>query len=84
MQANNITISETGFFINSSFNGIVRDDWWGDMEEADNLTVENYDRVDFLLELKMKFSHSDFLNELQDEFQYRISNRNYPPGFSYY
>lgn len=84
MQANNITISETGFFVSSSFNGIVRDDWWGDMEEANNLTVEQYDRIDFLLEMKMNYEYSDFLIELQEEFKYRISNRNYPPGFLYY
>jgi hypothetical protein len=84
MQANNITISETGFFVSSSFNGIVRDDWWGDMEEAVNLTVEKYDSVDFLLEMKMNYLHSEFLVELQEEFNYRISNRNYPPGLSYY
>ena len=87
MQVNNITISETGFFVTSSFNGIVRDDWWGDMEEIKNLTVENYDSVDFMLEMKMNYLHSEFLEELQEEFNYRISNRNYPPGFlglSYY
>jgi uncharacterized protein YbcC (UPF0753/DUF2309 family) len=87
MQANNITISETGFFVTSSFNGIVRDDWWGDMEEIKNLTVDNYDTVDFMLEMKMNYLHSEFLDELQEEFNYRISNRNYPPGFlglSYY
>lgn len=87
MQVNNITISETGFFVTSSFNGIVRDDWWGDMEEIVNLTVDNYDTVDFMLEMKMNYLHSEFLDELQEEFNYRISNRNYPPGFlglSYY
>ena len=87
MQVNNITItiSETGFFVTSSFNGIVRDDWWGDMEEIVNLTVDNYDTVDFMLEMKMHYLHSEFLDELQEEFNYRISNR--PPGFlglSYY
>lgn len=87
MQVNNITISETGFFVTSSFNGIVRDDWWGDMEEIKNLTVDNYETVDFMLEMKMNYLHSEFLDELQEEFNYRISNRNYPPGFlglSYY
>jgi hypothetical protein len=84
MQVNNITINETGFFVNSSFNGIIRDDWWGDMEEVINLTVENYERVDFLLEMKMNYSHSEFLDELQEEFNYRISNRDYPPGIYYY
>ena len=87
MQVNNITISETGFFVTSSFNGIVRDDWWGDMEEIKNLTVDNYETVDFMLEMKMNYLHSEFLDELQEEFNYRISIRNYPPGFhglSYY
>ena len=83
MQANNITISEN-FSLSSSFIGIVRDDWWGDMEELSNLTIENYDRIDFLLELKMNFVHSEFLIELKKEFEYRISNSNYPVGFSYY
>ena len=79
----NIIITENGLFL-SSFNGIIRDDWWGDMEEVINLTVENYERVDFLLEMKMNYSHSEFLDELQEEFNYRISNRDYPPGIYYY
>jgi len=83
MQVNNIIISKTGLF-SSSFNGIIRDDWWDDIEEKDELMKENHDRVDFLLEVKINYAHSDFLIELQEEFQYRISNRDYPVGFSYY
>lgn len=79
----NIIITENGLLL-SSFNGVTRDDWWGDIAEKDELMKENYDRVDFLLEVKRNYTHSDFLVELREEFEYRISKRNYPPGFSYY
>ena len=79
----NIIITENGLLL-SSFNGVTRDDWWGDIAEKDELMKENYDRVDFLLEVKRNYTHSDFLVELRDEFEYRVSNRNYAPGFSYY
>lgn len=68
----------------SSFNGVIRDDWWGDIAEKEELMKENHYRVDFLLEVKRNYAHGDFLVELQEEFQYRVSIRNYPPGFSYY
>ena len=79
----NIFITENGTLI-SSFNGITRNDWWGDIEEKDELMKENYNRVDFLLEVKRNYTHSDFLVELREEFEYRVCDRNYPPGFSYY
>ena len=79
----NIIINENGT-LTSSFNGIISDNWWGDIAEKEELMKENYDRIDFLFEVKRNFSHSDFLVELQEEFEYRISNRDYPPGFSYY
>lgn len=79
----NIIITENALLL-SSFNGITRDDWWGDIAEKEELMKENYDRVDFLLEVKRNYAHGDFLVELQEEFQYRVSNRNYPLGFSYY
>jgi hypothetical protein len=79
----NIIITENGLFL-SSFNGIIRDDWWGDIAEKEELMKENYDRIDFLLEVKRNYAHSDFLLELLEELEYRISTRNYPPGFSYY
>ena len=79
----NIIITENGLLL-SSFNGITRDDWWGDITEKDEFMKENYDRVDFLLEVKRNYTHSDFIVELREEFEYRISKRDYPPGFSYY
>ena len=78
----NIIITNAGLF--SSFNGIVRDDWWGDIVEKEELMRENYARADFLFEAKRNYAHSDFLVELQQEFLYRVGNRNYPPGFTYY
>ena len=79
----NIIITENGLFL-SSFNRIIRDDWWGDIAEKEELMKENYDRIDFLLEVKRNYAHSDFFLELLEELEYRISTRNYPPGFSYY
>ena len=74
----NIIITENALL--SSFNGVIRDDWWGDIAEKEELMKENYDRVDFLLEVKRNYAHGDFLVELREEFEYRVSNR--PPGFS--
>ena len=83
MQINNVIVNENCLF-SSSFNGVIRDDWWGDMEEIKNLTTENHDYVDFLLEVKTNYIYSDFLIELKEEFNHRVKSRNYPPGFSYY
>ena len=83
MQISNVIVNENCSF-SSSFNGVIRDDWWGDMEEIKNLTTENHDYVDFLLEVKINYIYSEFLIELKKEFNSRIKSRNYPPGFSYY
>ena len=65
----NVIVKKNGYF--SSFNGIERNDWWGDLAEMEEFTKENY-------------AYLDFLSELKEEFNRRLDSRNYPPGFYFY
>ena len=65
------TITMDGIY--TSYNGVLRTDWWGDIEEMDK----------FISSTK-RLNNVDFLSEIREEAYVRIKSRNYPPGFNYY